>query len=286
MKGVIIKINDVSDIDVSRIGVYDLNNRYIDIKGNIYGLKFDQSLKRIKIVRIIRSRKEDAPFIQQQIFMKKLHGTPEVNAKITEQENVPDVENKRELFNPSMVVKDILGTIDSHKARLKGIMMNIKNSNLFLRENKEENKELEDIFRSIDIDGILQLEKAESYEKELTVYPRSITYYQAKVDNQARAVMEQLAGNDESMRKFIYAYEMSGSLLHVYEILRKILVSLADLIKRPDSEEESSPTPTSAVESKALADAQISITNTIIEIDGILGKLKPFSEYLKHAGNF
>ena len=284
MKGDVIKINDISDIDTSKISIYDLNNRYIDIKGNIYGLKFDYSSKKIKAVRIIRSRKEDAFFIQQQIFMKKLHDVSEINDKAAEYEKASAAENEKELFSPSIVIGEILGNIDSHKARLKGIMMNIKNSHLFSKENKEESKELEDIFKNIDIDGILQLEKVESYEKELTVYPRSITYYQAKVDDQAREVMEQLAGNNDGLRNFIRLYEMHGSLLHVYENLSKILVSLANMIKRPGSGEEY--LATSAVESKSLADAQISITNTIIEIDEILEKLKPFDEYLKHASNF
>ena len=280
MKSAIVKIKDISDIDTSRISIYDLNNRYIDIKGNIYGLKFDYSLKKIKIVRIIRSRIEDAPFIQQQILMRKLQETPEAAAETTENENTPDTGNEDKLFSPLMVIKDILDNIDSHKARLKGIVMNIKNSSLFLEENKEENKKLEEVFRNIDVDGILQFEKVESYEKELSVYPRSITYYQAKFDNPSRAVMEQLVGDDESMRKFIYSHEISAALRQVYETIRKILATLSDMIKKSDPGEASS------AGAKSLADAQLSVTNTIIEIDGILDKLRPFDEYLKHAGNF
>ena len=283
MKSAIIKIDDITDIDISKIGIYDLNNRYMDVKGNIYGLKFDYGSKKIKIVRIIRTHKEDAPFIQQQILMRKIQDVPEVNDKAPEHEETFDTDDKEEPFNPSMVIKDILGNIDSHKARLRGIMMNIKNSPLFSKD-KGEIKEFEDVFRGIDIDGILQLEKTESYEKELSLYPRSITYYQAKVDNQARATMERLAGNNDGLRNFVYSYEMSNTLLHVYENLRKILESLAELIKKFSVEEESSVM--SSAESKSFVDAQISITNTVIEIDEILKKLKPFGEYLKHASNF
>jgi hypothetical protein len=42
MKKKIIRINDISEIDTSKISVYDLNNRYVDPKGNLFGLKYDR----------------------------------------------------------------------------------------------------------------------------------------------------------------------------------------------------------------------------------------------------
>jgi len=285
MKNAIVRINDIADIDTSRISIYDMNKRYVDVKGNMYGLKFDNAVKKIKIVRIMRALKEDAPFIRQQIMVKKKLNTAETPQ--TEDKNyteeAPETVESSEPFNPAMFINDILGNIDSHKERLKGIMMNIKNSNLFPKENKQESGELENIFRNIDMDGILQLEKAESYEKELSQYPRSITYYQAKLDNHAREIIDQLAGDNTRVMNFIHSYEMSNALLRVYENIKGTLASLAELITTIDPENSQR---MSQFESKALTDAQISITNTMVEIDGVLEKLKPFGEYLKHAGNF
>jgi len=303
MKSTVIKINNVSDIDVSRVSIYDLDNRYVDVKGNIYGLKFDYDLRKMKVVRIIRTPKADASLIQQQILMKKFYNPPEVNAKTAEPENNPDTKKEVESFNPSMVIREILENVDSHKARLRGIMMNIKNSNLFSfsRENEEKNRELESLFRSIDTDCILQFDKVTAYEKELSTYPHSITgihnlfhgedhgelsmyahtagYHKNKAGSQTHTAMEQLADNEEAMKKFMYAHEMYNSLLHVYETLHNVLVSLSDLLKKRAAVSK-------AGDPRALADAQISITNTIAEIDGIFEKLKPFDEYLKHAENF
>ena len=49
MKKVIIKINDVSQINTSRVSVYDLNNRYIDPLGNITDLNIIKPRKRSKL---------------------------------------------------------------------------------------------------------------------------------------------------------------------------------------------------------------------------------------------
>ena len=44
MKNVIIRINDISDIDTSKISVYDLNNRYVDTHGTMYGLRYNKAV--------------------------------------------------------------------------------------------------------------------------------------------------------------------------------------------------------------------------------------------------
>jgi hypothetical protein len=49
MKTKFIKIKNMGEIDPSKITIYDLNNRYIDAVGNMYGLKYNREQKKVEI---------------------------------------------------------------------------------------------------------------------------------------------------------------------------------------------------------------------------------------------
>jgi hypothetical protein len=137
----------------------------------MYGLKYDRLSKKIHVIRIVRTLAEEASGIQQKIIKKKFNEAmlppeDELPGEETEDEEKEDI-----FFDPGTLINEILEQISSHKERLRGIMMNIKNSNIFPKENKNESVELENIFRNMEIDGIQQFEKVENYEKELTHYP-------------------------------------------------------------------------------------------------------------------
>jgi hypothetical protein len=281
MKSPIIRINDVSEIDTSRVSVYDLNNRYLDRRGNMYGLKYDRVSKKIQIIRIVRTLTDEAQLLQQRIIRKKIDQT-----KNPSEEDLPSEQfdiQEESFFDPDLVVSETLSLVSAHKERLRGIMMNIKNSNIFPKENKHESVELENIFRNLEIDGIQQFEKVENYEKELSHYPRSITYYQAKIDNHGRAVIEALGNSKDKIMNFIHLYEMYISLRAVYKNLKKILMSLVEFINQRDVESGRKFTP---FEKQSFEDSQVSIANTLFEIDDILNKLAPLGEYLKSPENF
>ena len=275
MRSPIIRINDVKDIDTSRISVYDMNNRYIDHSGNMYGLKFDRNTKKIKIIHLLRTLREESYAIQHQIIAKRLQSSINKEETIEENENpYVDLDN----FDPILVLNEILSLMESHKERLKGIMMNIKNSNVFTKDNKEESIELDTIFRSIELDGLQQIDNVESYEKELSQYPRSLTYYQTKLDSTARRVVDRMMGDTVRIMNFIHAYEMSAALNILYTLLRETLSSLMNLLGKMDDVLAAK---TNQFEIKSFEDSRISVTNTMIEIDAILEKLKPFEEYLR-----
>lgn len=280
MRSPIIRINSIEDIDTSRISIYDMNNRYIDHSGNMYALKFDRNAKKVKVIRILRTLGEKSYAVQHQIIAQKLNPSAASKEEITEDRTEGAVDLKT--FDPSMVINEVLVLMESHKERLKGIMMNIKNSNIFTKDTKEESIELDNIFRSIELDGIQQIEKVESYEKELSQYPRSTTYYLAKLDDNAREIVERMGDDNVRIMSYIHSYEMSDALIILYKALHKMLASLIELVNQM---EDIVTTKTNQFEIKSFEDSRISITNTIIEIDGVLDKLKPFEEYLKSPDN-
>jgi len=285
MKHKIIRIGSIAEIDTSKINVYDLNNRYIDPRGNMYGLKYDRLRKKIEIIRLVRTLTDEAPVMQHKIIQKKIDDTRNTAEEEEYEEELDEdmsMEEER-IFDPLTLVNETLRLMDSHRERLKGIMMNIKNSNVFPKENKSESIELENIFRNLEIDGIQHFEKVDNYERELTSYPRSITYYQAKVDTHGRQVIEMLGGNNERILRFIHFYEMYNSITALYRNLRKILTSLIEFVAVKDVESMKTLT---AFERQSFEDAAVSIDNTMREIDRILDSMVPMGEYLQDPDNF
>ena len=118
-----------------------------------------------------------------------------------------ETEETSQTFDPERFVNRSVELMKTHSERLKGIIMNIRNANIIPKEQKTESHELENIFRNIEIDCIQQFDEVENYQRELINYPRSITYYQAKIDDQGRGIIESLAGYNEQVRKFIFFYE-------------------------------------------------------------------------------
>jgi len=222
MKNIYIKINDIKDIDTSKISVYDLNKRFVDIKGNIFGLRYDKVAKKIEIIKIIRADSNEAAVHQHNIIKSKKNITPsdsDQNIKesdLSDDESIQSGEESEEEnsvkpvsnFNSEKFIKETIELTIIHKTRLKGIETNIKNSNIVIKTNKQENSELDDIFRGIDIEGGQKIDKIETHQKELLNYPRSITYYQSKIDRSYAHMIDAFKADAERMMKFIYNYEM------------------------------------------------------------------------------
>ncbi|HXK65620.1 MAG TPA: hypothetical protein PK348_05090, partial [Spirochaetota bacterium] len=62
MKTRFIRIDDISQIDTSKISTFDLANRYIDKYGNMYGLRYNRAQKKVEIVKIMRTPKKHASY--------------------------------------------------------------------------------------------------------------------------------------------------------------------------------------------------------------------------------
>src|SRR4030042_634774 len=145
MKNVIIRINDISEIDTSKISVYDLNNRYVDAHGIMYGLKYSKTSRKIEIIKIVT------------------------------------------------------------------------------KDNKTESNQLEDIFRNLEIDGMQGVDNLTNYQKELINYPRSLTYYQAKMDDRGRDIIDTLASSNRKVMRFIYLAEMLDNIRRLYKSIDKMI---------------------------------------------------------------
>jgi hypothetical protein len=172
----------------------------------------------------------------------------------------------------------------THRERIKGIIMNIRNSNVISKDNKMESNQLEDIFRNLEIDGIQGFENIMSYQKELINYPRSLTYYQAKMDDRAREIIDILANSNRKVIRFIYLAEMLDNIRILYKNVERMIRSLKTFLdeKNPDDVKW-----TTVHEKQSFRDGLVSINTTITEMDDLKEDLKQLEEYtytLDHYG--
>jgi len=283
MKKKIIKINDISQIDTSKISVFDFNNRYIDPHGNIYGLKHDKVTRKVEIIKLRRYGARESVIYQQMTNRNKgidvhsanlMQGNPGANENTTPADA---------LYDPENFIGKVMNYADTHKARVLGIIKNIDESGIFGKENKHELNEFNDIIRNLEIDGVQQLDRLETYYKELTNYPRTITYYQTKMDNAAKRIFEQIAANQEQAMRFIYYYEMSFTIKGVYSNLQKYTSQLDILTSEKNFEDKPHVT---KYHKQSFLDARTSIENTLSDIEEILRENSELNDYVSNADNF
>jgi hypothetical protein len=280
MKNVIIRINDISDIDTSKISVYDLNNRYLDSHGTMYGLRYNKAQRKIEVIRIIRTHEKNAAGIQQKIIQKKRLPGESSAAFDDEIETVMEDEDQ---FNPDAFIEKTMEMARTHRERIKGIIMNIRNSNMISKDNKTESNQMEDIFRNLEIDGIQGVENLLNYQRELVSYPRSLTYYQAKMDDRGRDIIDTLASSNRKVIRFVYLAEMLESIRTLYKNIDKMIKKLLEFIEERNPDDIKWIT---THERQSFKDGMVSISTTVQEIEKLHDDLNLLEEYTYTIDHF
>jgi hypothetical protein len=284
MKKRYIRIRDISQIDTSKISIYDLNNRYVDALGNIFGLKYNRASRKVEIIKIERVHSSEMHQFQRKMMINREHqhsmGTEETqHDSMSDEADYPD----GEFFDADIFIEDVMTGVDTHRERIRGILMNITDSGIVNRDHKQISTEYDDIIRNLDIEGTQQLDKMESYYRELTNYPRSITYYQSKIEKDGKNILERLADNSEKTMKFIYYYEISSSVRRIYTSLKKHVVNLENFVASNKSDDGPA---MNKHQKQSYSDAKISIKNTIADIDKILKDNEQLYEFCLNPDNY
>ena len=282
-KKIIIKIKDISQIDTSKVSVYDFNNRYIDPSGNIYGFKHDKINRKIEIVKLQRYGARESLIYQQVANRNRFMDTSSDQLKQENSEASGNTAGNEAIYDPKKFIEKVIGYIETHKTRIMAIIKNIDNSGILIRENKHELNEFNDIVRRLEIDGVQQLEKLETYYRELTNYPRTATYYQAKMDTASKRLFEQVAANQEQAMRFIYFYEMSITIKRIYSNLRNYTAQLNELTADKNFDDKPNVT---KYHKQSFLDARTSLENTLSDIDDILKENSELYDYAINTDNF
>ncbi|HSV98080.1 MAG TPA: hypothetical protein VLM75_14255 [Spirochaetota bacterium] len=287
MKTQFIRVNDIAEVDPSRATVYDLNKRYIDSQGNMFGLRYNRETRKIEIIKIIRTPAKTAPYYQQRMaqqkYMTRNEGRTTASGVPQSLDNDEGFDESGEaVFDPTTFINHCLEMMRTHRDRLSGIMMNIKNSKVIPETERMDASTLAGIFRNMDIDGIRRIEKVIDNHRELTNYPRSLSYYQSKLDTAGRDIFEAL-GDDGRRTRFIFFTEMHGSIRHLYRSLLKAVRDLEFFLSEKDVESVKHLT---FAEKQQFQDAMTSIQNTLREITAILRDTSRLEEFIGNPENF
>jgi len=282
MKHKYIRINDISEINISRVSVYDMNNRYIDKTGTMFGLRYNRNEKKIEIIKILRAHQDEIHQIQQKVIRTKLGKERDDAGVAPKQEESEPAGRDEEFFDPEQYITETIAVAMTHRQRIKAIINNIKNSNAISKDNKIESGNLEEILRVLENDSYFALENLDAYQKELQSYPRSLSFYQSKMDKKGRIAIDKLSGENKKAMRYVYLSEMQGSIRTVYTKLLMALNSLLEFLEKKDPEEMKNLTPP---EKQSYNDAIVSTKNTITEVDALLGRCGLIDDHLtKLAG--
>jgi hypothetical protein len=158
MKTRYIYIDDIKEVDTARASVYDLNKRYIDNKGNMYGLKYNRDTRKVELIKILRTSSDRAESLSSNIMEKKIRernnslkkkfGTDsELENQLPPYEEIEEESEveigettlktnaeEAEQFNPDHFMQDLFKTVGLHKDRFSGVMNNIQMSKLITHE--------------------------------------------------------------------------------------------------------------------------------------------------------
>ncbi len=287
MKTTFIKIDNISEINPSKVSVHDLNNRYIDKEGRMFGLKYNRKTRKVSIIRIIRTPAKSAEYFNQLLRTQKKEERLAQKSNIEKTANGSAVINEIDLnntgqFDFNSFITESVELMQTHKSRIAGIMMNIKNSRMIPENDKINFSQLNDMFRNLEIDGIGRIDKALTDYKEIKNYPRSLSYYLSKLDSRNRKTVD-LLDTDPRKMNFVLAAEMYHTIKNLYRTLFKILNDFSDFINTIST---GGPKDITGAERQYFIDAKISVENTAGEVSSLLEKLKRLEEYLSDVKNF
>lgn len=297
-------INDISEVDPSNATIYDLNKRYIDATGNMYGLKYNQSSKKVEIIKLLRTSSQHAEKVRKRMIEqrrteatinnrkekepepeRKTEDHPHINHNKATEETVENEDtsiNSENMIIPDQFIADKLKTIETHQHRLEGFIHNIGSSNIVSRDDRDLTNRLDELLRNLEIDAIQKMDKATAYYRELTEYPRGIGFYTGRFDENAKNLIEEMYSDEKKMNYIVY-YEMNETLVDLY---RKTLLMLKDLLNFMEKLPQDHISKLNSADKQHYADSLTTLKNTVSEIRNINHELNNFTEFLHNKDNF
>jgi hypothetical protein len=305
MKTRFIQIKKISQIDTTRISVYDLGNRYIDDNGNMWGLRYNRDTRKIEVIRIMRTAAKNAQYfanqmrdsqrqrsavpveeLRQDADYRMDHVSPadddteefgeehhEVSAP--EEEEAETVGTHRQ-FQPDFFIDNRMREIHTLKERIKGIILNFSSSRVVSHEDKELFAQIDDLLRNLELEAQSHVEHLHNTFKEHREYPRSLNFYLSKLDKHAREIVHYLP-TDEVRMRYVYLYEIHDWFARLYGSLDKNLTGIKTFLLKLSGERVQK---LSTNEKKHLEDTRTTVNNTLEDVHTIQSMIKDFKDYI------
>ncbi len=211
-----IKISSVSDIDLSRIGVGNIENRYIDSQGNRYATRFNKRKRKVEIVRIALG------FDEAQAIAQRSRGT-----KVSSESKVAEVKVHPAPFNlPPWIAQlgitpasrlnivEYLNEIEKEcnriSERFRGIIANIKRAEVEIDSGGHHDFILI-VTTAFDRDIQAPLHETQNMVTELTRFPKPMSNYLAYLNKKHKIYFDTL--NSERQKEYIKAATIGTYML-------------------------------------------------------------------------
>ncbi|EQA34972.1 hypothetical protein LEP1GSC047_1934 [Leptospira inadai serovar Lyme str. 10] len=164
-----------------------------------------------------------------------------IDLNIMESKSIPASENEDVPFfiEPSdgnagretKFIEDTLAGFLRIKERIESVLNNIRNSKIFeATGDPSENKNIiGNLNREYDLEFFQKLDKILNYHKELTSFPRSITYYVAKYESGRKQALQSRSGDHEKLQ-LVIRWEMQEMLLSLTKKLKKMMLDTLNVL--------------------------------------------------------
>ncbi|MGJ4786991.1 hypothetical protein EHQ52_09905 [Leptospira koniambonensis] len=128
-------------------------------------------------------------------------------------------------------IEDSVQQFQKIKDRIESVLNNIRNSKIFeATGDPSENKNIVgNLAREFDIEFFQKLDKILNYHKELTSYPRSITYYIAKYESHRKQALQSKTSDIEKL-KLVIRWEMQELLLDLTRKVKKMVLNALNVL--------------------------------------------------------
>lgn len=312
-----IYIDDKSQIDTSKTTVYDMNKRYVDSKGNMYGLKYNRVTRKVEIIQLLRTSSDRADAIRSRMIENRRHArysrsqdndeTSDENTELNEEDNITESglnsngnntdqsvvysynnvsedssDDFDQPFHPDRFVDFLFSSVKLHRERFNTIISNINKSQIITHQDRHNHNEYEDLNRTLDIESYKKLEEITNIQKELVEYPRPVSYYVSRISRTAQRILQGIP-DEKSKLHYILLCEVNDFFREIYKSFLSIIDRYQEIISQAGNTEEK----IKVVQRKQfLADAQITLGNTKKEVQKILERLRTLDEYLNNTDNF
>ncbi|MDH5657690.1 MAG: hypothetical protein OEZ34_17375, partial [Spirochaetia bacterium] len=154
---------------------------------------------------------------------------PDMPDSETESEDfIFDNEQSNDLFYEKVFMKDCMEDFEKMKGRMSGVGNMIKNSRVF---SPASGSDINDLIREIDLKCIQSCDETINYYKELTSYPRPLSYYLGRLKPEQLTRIDAVIGDEQKM-EFTVRYEMRHAIMETYTRILTIFNRLLIILKK------------------------------------------------------
>lgn len=156
---------------------------------------------------------------------------PTTSHSLSQQELEKEVEREEytgDVFDENKFLDEISHQLTRIVERVDAIINNLKKSHFF---ESSRNDQFYDLTRKLDSEGKQPAENSLNLYKEIYFYPRTLSYYLAKITDQRKRKVELVSNDDEKM-SMIRRWEVQDSLESTYDRVLKVTGEMMRFLER------------------------------------------------------